>query len=334
DILVKAVRKYCNCLSMIHQNVCYCYLLANALMEAGTFQEWIKSWLPGLLNSMEDRFEAEAKVGISSFQDSYFDMYKAVDEADIALQNEITGRITFYECESRTVAENIFSGKPTFLSQYLKEGKTEQALERLGQILRENGCVQKVDFATCFYTVELLVNTALLLDIDKRRVGMRWTMQECLRKLYEENIWPKASMADAHVSFTQFETWLHRMLDELQEDLKRPIRKSNLYVEKALIYVERNYMRDISLESVADSIGITQFYLSRLFKQERNQTFLEALTDIRISRSIRLLLDPTRSVSNVSMMTGYNLKYFYQVFKNATGMSQRKFREGMFRIEE
>ncbi len=327
DALLSAVRRHCHCLSIRHQDICYCYLPAACLPAPDACREWLKSWLPDVLRSMQDSLEAELRVGISCFHDQFSDMAEAVDEADHALLKESESKIAFYnyEREKRTAAENIFAGQSANLAQYLCEGKTEQGAEAMENLLRKDQKEQGVDFATCFYAEELFVNTALLLDMDKRRTGMRWTIQERLKELGTEEV---------KISPAQFHALLENALLQLQEDLKRPIRKANVYVEKALIYMERNYMKeDISLESAADSIGITQFYLSRLLKQERNQTFLEVLTDIRISHAIRLLLDPGRSVQSVSRMVGYHVKYFYQVFKSATGMSQREFRRRFFAEE-
>lgn len=111
-------------------------------------------------------------------------------------------------------------------------------------------------------------------------------------------------------------------------------RKSNEYVERAMIYIERQYVKnELSMDQTAEQLGITSFYLSRLFKQEKNATFLEILTEIRVTKAIHFLMNPSKSVQSIAAMSGYNIKYFYKIFKSTTGLSQREFRKAML-IEE
>ena len=53
-------------------------------------------------------------------------------------------------------------------------------------------------------------------------------------------------------------------------------------MERVDSYLRHNYALDISLERVADIIGASPGYFSKLFKQHFGQTFLERLTQIRI----------------------------------------------------
>ena len=101
-------------------------------------------------------------------------------------------------------------------------------------------------------------------------------------------------------------------------------------MERTLIFMEQNYMEDISLEDAAENSGISSFYLSRLLKQELHQTFVEILTDIRMQRAMNLLIDENNTVREVAEKSGYNnITYFYKVFKKYTGMNISELRERM-----
>ena len=43
-------------------------------------------------------------------------------------------------------------------------------------------------------------------------------------------------------------------------------------IEQAMIYMQKNYMRDISLDNCADHIGTNPFFLSKSFKQVTGKT--------------------------------------------------------------
>ena len=98
--------------------------------------------------------------------------------------------------------------------------------------------------------------------------------------------------------------------------------KSWEYVAKAFLYIKKMYSRNISLEDVAALVGISPFYLSRLLKQELNETFVEILTKVRVAEALALLRDSGKTIRQIGEAVGYsNTTYFYKVFKKQTGMT-------------
>ena len=96
----------------------------------------------------------------------------------------------------------------------------------------------------------------------------------------------------------------------------------NEYVEEAVRYIENNYMKDISLETVAERLGISTFYLSRLLTQQLDESFVELLTDARVDHAIRLIREEDYIVKDIGARVGYfSPTYFYKVFKKNTGMT-------------
>ncbi|MDO4272254.1 MAG: response regulator [Eubacteriales bacterium] len=333
-VLVSRLKNYCCCLSLLYEDKLYCYLLPGKEMDSEGGQAWIKGWLDELLNGFSRKFDLEIRVGLSCWKDNFDQMPEAVVEAEIALQNEAEKRISFYKTEQKELVKNPFLNSVGSVAAFLEEDEADKAMAEIIFRLEDGQQDSRVRFPICFYAEELLVNAALLLRMERRRTGTNWTIQERLGRLVRENsekgIWGELITADTCMEKNEFLMHIKSEIKELASDLKRPVRKSNQYVEKALLYMDKNYMQDISLESTAEQIGITQFYLSRLFKQERNETFLDILTDIRISQAIRLMKEPSRTVVNISALTGYTVKYFYRVFKSATGISQKEFRDALY----
>ena len=99
-------------------------------------------------------------------------------------------------------------------------------------------------------------------------------------------------------------------------------------VASAIQYLEQHYSADVSLESTAEAIGITGTYLSRLFRQELDTTFLFYLTNLRIRRAKQLLRDPRRKLAEIASSVGFqDEKYFCRVFKKITGQTPTDFRK-------
>ena len=57
------------------------------------------------------------------------------------------------------------------------------------------------------------------------------------------------------------------------------------------------------------------------------QTFVEYLTDLRLSKAEDLLVSTNMSMLDISVSTGFeNQSYFTKVFKSAKGMTPREYR--------
>lgn len=100
-------------------------------------------------------------------------------------------------------------------------------------------------------------------------------------------------------------------------------------IVRAQEYIRRNFRRDLALEEVAQSVGISPYYFSKLFKEETKINFTEYLTEIRIETAKRLLLNHELSIKQVCADSGYaNPNYFSRIFKKWTGVTPTEFREG------
>lgn len=92
-------------------------------------------------------------------------------------------------------------------------------------------------------------------------------------------------------------------------------------------YMDKNFYKAISLEEVADHIGISSYYLSKLFKERFQVTFIDYLTKTRLEKAKEHLLDPNVPLKEIALNIGYkDPNYFSRVFKKETGMSPSEYR--------
>lgn len=92
-------------------------------------------------------------------------------------------------------------------------------------------------------------------------------------------------------------------------------------------YIDHHFDKQISLEKVAEEIGISSYYLSKLFKERFEITFIDYLTNTRLEKAKVLLLDSTISLKEIALTIGYkDPNYFSRVFKKETGFSPRAYR--------
>ncbi len=102
--------------------------------------------------------------------------------------------------------------------------------------------------------------------------------------------------------------------------------RTNYYVTEALKQIKVNYSQKISIESIAGDLGVSHSYLSRKFRDETSQTFLDILNKYRIQKAIELLNAGKYRVYEVSNLTGFSeYKHFCNVFKKYTNSSPTEF---------
>lgn len=103
--------------------------------------------------------------------------------------------------------------------------------------------------------------------------------------------------------------------------------KGSIYTERAIMYITKHYMEDISLATVAEHIKISPYYLSRLMKQEKGITFIEYLTEIRMKEAKHLAMQTDLPIKDIAERCGYsNDTYFCKVFKRQTGRTIGEYR--------
>lgn len=109
--------------------------------------------------------------------------------------------------------------------------------------------------------------------------------------------------------------------------------KQGKYSEKiyqAVLFIQKNHNRDLSLEEAAGAVQLHPSYFSTMFKKETGLTFLQYLHEERMDHACRLLMEnPNLSIEQIAKLAGYNTStYFHRIFRNQFGMSPNQWRSG------
>lgn len=98
-------------------------------------------------------------------------------------------------------------------------------------------------------------------------------------------------------------------------------------IQNILKYINLNYMKDITLKQICNVYNYSLTHMSAKFKKKAGISFIEYLQKTRIENSMRLLINTSRSVADISLSVGYqDIKTFYKVFRKYTGSTPAKFR--------
>jgi two-component system response regulator YesN len=116
--------------------------------------------------------------------------------------------------------------------------------------------------------------------------------------------------------------WIQAIKDHGQKllvQIPRADRPQDI-IQQALLFIEKNYMKDINILQIADELQVTPNYLSTVFHKKMDITFIKYLTRIRLIKAQQLLLDTNSQVQEVAEMVGYsNPRYFTKLFTAFAG---------------
>ena len=99
-------------------------------------------------------------------------------------------------------------------------------------------------------------------------------------------------------------------------------------MEKAESYIGTNYSYPVTVEDVADYVGISRSHLFRSFQTYMNCSPKEYLSEFRIKQACRLLKETDLSISAIAYSVGFeNNLYFSKAFRKEKQMSPTQYRE-------
>ena len=129
---------------------------------------------------------------------------------------------------------------------------------------------------------------------------------------------------------------LKRLLQRLEATLLAreqqmiPRRESDAaaLAERVRLYLQENYDQPVDFSSLADSLAVSSPYLSKLFHEQEGKSPSRYLTDLRMRKAQKLLMDTQLTVREIAVRVGYpDPFHFSRNFKNAMGISPVQFRE-------
>ena len=101
-------------------------------------------------------------------------------------------------------------------------------------------------------------------------------------------------------------------------------------VRQALMFINLNISSNITVKQVANEIGLSPDYLTRLFKKELGINIITYINRKRIYTSLNLLKTTDLSIEDIGDLIGLsNTSYFYTLFKKEIGVSPKQYRNSL-----
>jgi|GEM_PF-760890 len=119
---------------------------------------------------------------------------------------------------------------------------------------------------------------------------------------------------------------LHAIADQ-EAGSHRPPGRSTELAQLIRQYVEAHYTSDLYLESIAEQMGVSMKYASRVFKGKYDMNLTDYISWLRIERAKELLAGE-QTIAEVSEQCGfYNRTTFLRTFKRLEGVSPNDYRK-------
>ena len=181
----------------------------------------------------------------------------------------------------------------------------------LAQIAHESVNSDRVELLLTLKKVDLLIHhigLALKASLEEDGGGSRF---------YADSM---ATALSAHL-LRHYSTRNHHFQDYEDGLSKQKLRQ-------AIEYIQTHLDENLSLNDIANELGISQYYFCHLFKRSTGMSPHQFLIRQRVERAKRLLKQPERTVTSIALDCGFaNQSHLAKYFRLCTGLNPSQFRK-------
>lgn len=137
---------------------------------------------------------------------------------------------------------------------------------------------------------------------------------------------PKKANVDFYHDINEVEKAGYRACKRCQPEVEH---SPNVGVVKNIFtFLVNHYKQHVTLQDIADQVGLSPFHLERLFKQETSETPRTYLEKIRIDKAAHLLKCSSLTNLEICYEVGFQSpSNFYKVFRSIKNCSPSEYRK-------
>ena len=128
----------------------------------------------------------------------------------------------------------------------------------------------------------------------------------------------------------QIKACLYALCDEYlkQNKLVEEKDKQSLLMNDIVDYIETNYNKNISLDTVAEKLGYEYCYFSKLFNRLFSMSFNDNINTYRFNTASEMLITTDASITEIAYESGFqSIRSFNNTFKKLSGLSPSEYRK-------
>ncbi|HHW30088.1 MAG TPA: response regulator [Clostridiaceae bacterium] len=300
-------------------------LIISGRDEAST-RKYCFSLIDELMKRISKEISSDVVVGIGEVKNNILQISQSYSEALAALEER------FIDSSSKIfyIGDTTLQNSDTSDYPYEDEKKFMQSV-KIGQ--QENSLVS-LKAIIGYFKVKKEKYPVALAKIQLKRITY-YLIQVAYE--FEADITEFTDKIDIYEQIESFTTIdeYERFITEFTIKLcayisKKRYVKHTATIRKAIIYIEQNYNdENLSLDKIADHVGMHPNYISHLFKKEKGESLSSYICRYRIKKAEELILkNQSLKMYDVAYEVGFNdPNYFATCFKNIIGVSPTEYRQ-------
>jgi transcriptional regulator GlxA family with amidase domain len=104
-------------------------------------------------------------------------------------------------------------------------------------------------------------------------------------------------------------------------------RQAHWQICRALEYLQDNYTQEFDLNRVARAVGLSKYYLERVFRRATGLPLQRYMIMLRLESAKKLLECSPKPIADIALELGFfDQSHFTNVFKRFTGVTPRAYR--------
>lgn len=277
----------------------------------------ILNFTENLKNNLTKETGHSVSIGLSNYCGNIYKISESYEESFRALEN------IFIKGDNSVIVGN----KANIFSDSIELDVTKLIQNLIIEIIKNDK--ENIEFFVSFYfekllksnTKENLIKSTSLLLLSEislyfsniLKINNSVILSEYISKIIKENT--SDGVRDLVLTnLLEYNTLLH---------------KSNIdYIEISKAYIDKYYMQNLNIDKMAEIIGYSNSYFSRLFKKTEGVGFSIYLQKVRIEKSKELILNKDKSLYDISEEVGFdNYSYYSKIFKDIEGISPREYKK-------
>lgn len=296
------------------------YLTTSIIFSGNDNLDYVSEVIKETSQWVFSKYSVASRWGISGCSSDLLNMWKICEEALTALKNtDLKDQILEYNIDLENTNEYYF---PEVAQERLKASIQFADLNRIENVLN---ILQYENF-------ELRnLSRKRFIKFNLRIVEILSQFSDLGLDLEEQILWLNEMVF-------QFEEGTHEIyfkrLKKICENLCQNIsQKKNdqrgKLINNIMSYINLNYKDpNLGLAKISTEFGISEGYVSAMFKDQAGINFTDFVENIRIEKACRLLRDTDDTITMISEIVGYNsVQSFRRAFKRVKGMQPKEFRK-------
>lgn len=232
------------------------------------------------------------------------------------MQREENKRHLAYETEFgfyKAIASGNKSNVETARKRFLESVKAENAKE-------ENGLLSKNPVQNSKYHFAIMTAMITRHCVE---AGLNREIAYNLSDIYIQK-------ADTLTSIEAIEALKSDMINEYTDQMKN-LKKQGVYsrhIVRCIDYINDNLNTKLTVNSIADKLGMNPTYLSKLFSKETGKSLSQYIKLQRLVAAGNMLKYTDYSITDISEYFGFSSQsHFTNAFQNEYGLTPKKYRD-------